>query len=139
MDRATLRSDPMGAQDGIFFTIGTDVVFGGIVPQTLRTGVGLEQIGTPLSDVGLRVEYELGGEPTILSSWGDVLENAPGVELKNGGALTFVLLGPGAPLSALGIRDESEFNAQRIVAVPNDPARALREAVANEPNADAGR
>lgn len=123
LPRATLRSDPSAAEDGVFFTIGSDVVAGSVAPRSARTGVALEQIGTPLADVALRVESGLRSEPTYETTWSEMMMRSPPTEFANGRAVTLVLLGPAAPLSSLGIADGTQFNSPVVVLISNDPGR----------------
>jgi hypothetical protein len=113
---ATLRSDPMAAVGGSFFTIGSEVGLGEIAPARLRTGIPLASVGEPLEDVELSVEERAGADPLFTTNWQAVLSVSGEPELRDGRGFSFVLLG-----SPIG--DGHQFAGLRLVLVSNDAGR----------------
>ncbi len=116
MNSATLRSEPWSEEaSGSFFTVATRISRGQIAPTTVRSGIGLETIGEPLSGIRLRVEEGDDVEPVFATDWQSVLD-ASGLQLEQSRAYTFVLTG-----SSRG--DGKQFHEPSLTLIANDPVR----------------
>lgn len=122
--RATLRSTPDAGATGVFFSVGFDVGIGGIAPDALHTGVALADIGADLSSVQLAVEVGAGSDPVFTQTWQTVVREARDVELRDGGAFSFILLG------AVTAPRSRAFNPARLMLISNDPVRDRARAAA---------
>lgn len=122
--RATLRSSPDEGATGAFFSIGYDVGIGEIGPEALRIGVALVDIGAELSSVQLAIEVGAGSDPVFTQTWQAVVRQARDVELRDGGAFSFILLG-----AATAPRSRA-FNPARLMLISNDPVRDSARAAA---------